>query len=299
MNRWPPAAAGASQPDGVGSVAIVGTGQVGTMVGLALRASPGGRRAADVALLDRDPSALEAGLRLGAGDRALTDVAAALQADTLVLALPVPEIVRFLREHGASMRPGSLVLDTGSAKGVVVSAMRECLPPGVHAIGGHPMAGTEGTGPAAARPELLHDAAFVLTPVREDATALERARSFVRATGARPVEMDAASHDATVARTSHLPHVTAFAVAAAAGRAATEPWFAPGLAATGYRSATRLASSDPELVASFLCANGAEVAAVVAEVRDWLSSFEVELGSTPERLAKFLAEARTAAARVA
>lgn len=282
----------------VGTVAIVGAGQVGTMLGLALRAGCG-RGAADVALFDRDPAAAAASLARGAGDRLLAGPAEALAADTLVLALPVPDVLEFLREYGAAVRPGSLVLDTASAKGMVVRTMRECLPAGVRAMGGHPMAGTEGTGPAAGRPELLHDAVFVLTPVRTDPAASARGLAFVRALGARPVEMDAAVHDATVARTSHLPHVAAFAVAAAAGRAAAGPGFAPGLAATGYRSATRLAASDPRMVASFLWANGAEVRAGVGELRDWLTRFEAALESGPERLAGLLAEARSAGAAVA
>ncbi len=281
---------GKARADLVGSVAIVGAGQVGTMVGLALRDG----RAPDVALFDRDPAAAAASLARGAGDRLLAEPAAALAADTLVLALPVPDVLGFLRQYGGTVRPGTLVLDTASAKGMVVRAMRECLPAAVHAVGGHPMAGTEGAGPAAARPELLLDAAFVLTPVREDPAALAGARTFVRALGACPVEMDAGDHDATIARTSHLPHVAAFAVAAAAGQAATQPWFASGLAATGYRSTTRLAGSDPRMVASFLWANGAEVRAAVRELRDWLSRLESGLEAGPERLAGLLAEARSA-----
>ncbi len=294
--------------DGLGAVAIVGAGQVGTMLGMALRAGCHGPAAdvalfdrdpaADVALFDRDPAAAAASLARGAGDRLLAGPAEALAADTLVLALPVPDVLEFLREYGAAVRPGSLVLDTASAKGMVVRTMRECLPAGVHAMGGHPMAGTEGTGPAAARPELLHDAVFVLTPVRTDPAASARGLAFVRALGARPVEMDAAVHDATVARTSHLPHVAAFAVAAAAGRAAAGPGFAPGLAATGYRSATRLAASDPRMVASFLWANGAEVRAGIGELRDWLIHFEAALESGPEPLAGLLADARSAGAVV-
>lgn len=283
--------------DGVGVVAIVGAGQVGTMMGRALRTGCD-RGAADVGLLDRDPATAAASLELGAGDRLLTRPAEAFEADTVVLALPVPDVLEFLREYGAAVRPGSLLLDTASAKATVVAAMRECLPAGVRAMGGHPMAGTEGSGPAAARPELLRDATFVLTPVRPDSAASARARVFVRALGARPVEMDAGVHDATVARTSHLPHVAAFALAAVAGRAATGPAFAPGLAASGYQGATRLAASDPRLVAGFLWANGAQVRAGVGELRDWLTRFEAALESGPDPLAGLLADARSAGAAV-
>lgn len=297
MTSRVPTSPGRAGRDALGRVAIVGAGQVGTMVGLALQAHRE-HGAAEVALFDREPATAAASLELGAGDRLLAGAAEALAADTLVLALPVAEVVGFLRTYGAGVSPGSLVLDTASAKEVVVARMRQCLPARVHAMGGHPMAGTEGTGPAAARPELLRDAAFVLTPVRPDPVALARAWAFVRALGAHPMEMDAGAHDATVARTSHLPHVAAFALAAVVGRAAAQPWFVPGLAATGYRSATRLASSDPGMVASFLWANGPEVRAGLGELRDWLTRFEAGLAAGPERLSGLLAEASSAGTAV-
>ena len=284
---------------GLGSVAIVGAGQVGTMLGLALRGVGEDRGACEVTLFDRNPSTAAVSLGRGAGDRVLATAAEALGAGTIILALPVPDILGYLAEYGGRAQPGSLFLDTGSAKAEVVQAMRDCLAPGVHAVGGHPMVGTEGVGPAAAHPELLRDAAFVLTPVHDDAEALTRARALVRRLGARPLEMDAERHDTTVARTSHLPHVTAFAIAAAAGRAASGPDFAPGLASTGYRSATRLADSNPYMVASFLSANRTHVRTGVQELRSWLTRFEAELETSPEQLGRFLAEAASQGAKVA
>lgn len=294
-----PAADGHGTGPDLDSVAIVGAGQVGTMIGMALREVGEDHGAAEVALFDRNRNTAAASLARGAGDRLLETAAEALAADVIILALPVPDILGYLAEYGGRARPGSLFLDTGSAKALVVQAMRNCLAPGVHAVGGHPMVGTEGAGPAAARPALLRDAVFVLTPVRNDAEGMARADALVRRLGVHPLELDADLHDATVARTSHLPHVAAFAVAAVAGGAASGRNFAPGLASTGYRSATRLADSDPYLVASFLSANDAHVRAGVRELRSWLTRFEAELDSTPERLGRLLAEARSQGARVA
>lgn len=294
----PRAAGGAGGGPRLGSVAIVGAGQVGTMIGMALRGSGAGRGASEVTLFDRNPATAAASLGRGAGDRLLATAAEALGAGTIILAMPVPDILGYLTEYGGRAQPGSLFLDTGSAKAGVVQAMRDCLAAGVHAVGGHPMVGTEGVGPAAARPELLRDAAFVLTPVHDDAEALNRASALVRRLGARPLEMDADCHDATVARTSHLPHVMAFAVAAGAGLAASGPDFAPGLASSGYRSATRLAGSDPYMVASFLSANRTQVRTGVQELRGWLTRFEAALETTPERLGRFLADAASQGAKV-
>jgi prephenate dehydrogenase len=235
----------------LGHVAIVGAGQVGTMLGTALRS---GGAAAGVALFDTDPDALESSLARGAGDVALESADHAVDADVVVLATPIPEIVRLIETFGPRARPGSLLLDTGSAKRVVVRAMRSSVPPGVHAVGGHPMAGTETRGPAGARPEALSGATFVLCPIGDDEAAIAAGRSFVEAVGARPFVMDADEHDRIVAVTSHVPHLLAFALAALAGRVG-EARPTADLASTGFRSATRLAASDPSTTAAFLSAN--------------------------------------------
>jgi prephenate dehydrogenase len=275
----------------VGRVGIVGAGQVGTMLGLALRGASG---VEDVLVSDRDEATARASSELGAGE--LADVDETLRADAIVLALPVPEIVRFLEDRAKELRDGSLVVDTGSVKRPVVQVMRDVVPEGVHAMGGHPMAGTERPGPAGARPELLRDAAFVLTPARQDPEALSRARALVEAAGARPVEMDAALHDRVVARTSHLPHVVAAAVALVAEN---EPQRAVrDLAAGGYAGTTRLAASDPEMVAGFITANADEVVDALRELRDALEAAEGFVDEGNGSLREFLEDAGRARAEV-
>src|SRR6266700_3720310 len=154
----------APPPWNSGSVAIVGAGQIGTMLGMALVAAG----ASDVGLFDLDPAVARESLAMGGGHRLLRGVGEALAASTLILAVPVPAIVAFVEEHGPSMRPGTFVVDTGSAKAAVVAAMRAAVAPGVHAVGGHPLCGTERPGPRGARVEALRGATFVLTPVRDD-----------------------------------------------------------------------------------------------------------------------------------
>jgi len=241
----------------LGTVAIVGAGQVGTMLGLALRASGLSR---EVTVFDRDPACAERSVARGAAHRATARLD--LAADVVLLALPVSAIVDVLARHGAELRPGTLVLDTGSAKGVVVAAMRR-LAQGVQAIGGHPLAGTERAGPDGADPGALRGATFALCPVRDDPEALRRARDLVTALGARPLVIDAETHDRVVARTSALPHLLAFALARATVPLAAE---VQSLAASGYRGATRLAHSDPRMVAAFLAANAAETRLAVSEL---------------------------------
>lgn len=262
-----------------GTVAIVGAGQVGTMLGLALSAA-----GSEPALYDRDPEVARRSLARGAGGRVAVSLEEALASDTVVLALPVSAIVATIRSQAAAFRAGGLVIDTGSAKRQVVEAMRR-LPESVHAIGGHPLAGTERSGPEGADVAQLKGAPFALCPVREDPEALDRARALVERLGARAVVIDAAEHDAGVARTSALPHLLAFALAAATRSAP------PELASTGYRGAVRLAQSDPRMVASFVTANAPEVRAALAELDVAIGRLGELLEDEPG-LAAALAEAR-------
>jgi prephenate dehydrogenase len=268
----------------IGRVGIVGAGQVGTMLGLALRG-----RAEAIALADREPSATRASLARGAGDRAAS-LEEALSADIVVLAVPVPEIVRLLRERGDEFAPGTLVLDTGSAKRSVVEAMRRSVADTVHAVGGHPMTGTERPGPEGADRDRLVGATFVLCPVRDDPEAMTRAGALVDAVGARPVEMDAGIHDTVVSRTSHLPHLVAAAVALAAGD--VDPGAARDLAASGFAGTTRLAASDPAVVAAFLAANADEVEGALRSLHGALERLGSALAEGPLPLADALAAAR-------
>ena len=267
----------------LGRVAIVGAGQVGTMLGLALR--EGG---ADVTLADRDARVAAASLARGAGDR-VTDPAEAPAADTVVLAIPVPEILAFLELSALELRPGTLLLDTGSVKAPVVEAMRRRVPAAVAAVGGHPLAGTERPGPEGADRERLRGATFALCPVRDDPEALERAALLVRAMGAEPVVIDAEEHDRTMARTSHLPHIVAAALALVARGCD------PRLAASGLAGATRLAASDPDMVAGFLWANAAQVREATAELHAALDALVEAAARGPESPVAILEEARAAA----
>jgi prephenate dehydrogenase len=233
--------------------------------------------------MDRIPSVAETSLSRGAGHRVLSSIDEAMQADTMVIAVPVPEIIRILEEVGPGLRPGTFVIDTGSAKAAVAGAMRR-LPREVRAIGGHPIAGTERAGPDGADPDRLIGAPFALTPVRDDGEALALGLTLVEAVRARPVILDPYGHDRTVARSSHLPHVVAFALKAAAAPALGRE----ELAGSAFRSATRLADSDPVMVAGFLSANAAEVRAALAELRAVLDRMEAGLDSDPEALARVL-----------
>ena len=273
----------------LGTVAIVGAGQVGTMLGMALRRRGTAR---SVGVHDRDRSVAAESVRRGAADAILAEDAV-FDADTVVLAVPVPEIVEWIDRFGGRLRDGATLTDTGSAKVAVVEAMRRRVPQSVHAIGGHPLAGIERGGPAAADPRRLQGATFVLTPVREDPTALERGRALATAVGATPFVMDPEVHDRIVARTSHLPHVLAYALAMAVASDEEHRSETRRVVAGGFESATRLAVSPPDMVAGFLACNAREVRRAVGELQNHLAEIVRAMDAGPERLAVLLGDVRS------
>jgi prephenate dehydrogenase len=266
------------------------------MLGLALMANRAAAGLESLTLFDRDRSTASDSLGRGAGDAVGGNIADAFRAGTVVLATPVDQIVNLLDEFGPRVPDGSLVIDTGSAKGAVVAAMRRSIPLGAHAVGGHPMAGTERSGPGGADFERLHGATFVLSPVREDPLGMDRAAAFARSVGALPLQMDADVHDGAVAFTSHLPHLLAFALASATARdrqrrsGEADPALVP-LVSTGFLGASRLAESDPAATAAFLCANAAAVEEAASAFETSFASI-VRLLHDPDALAGALASAR-------
>ncbi|HEY6538180.1 MAG TPA: prephenate dehydrogenase, partial [Candidatus Dormibacteraeota bacterium] len=252
-------------------VAIVGAGQMGTALGRALRDPGSGRPVPEVVLYDLDPGAAAASLALGAGDRVLDHAALVQEAQTVIVALPVAAILLWLEQFGGQLRPGTLLLDTGSAKVAVVEAMARLVPARVHAVGGHPIAGTEVPGAAGGAGSLLTDATFALTPVRPDPAALEGGLEVAAACRARGLVLSAQEHDRLVARTSHLPHLLASAAAAVAARADQDLDLVRALAGPGFASTTRLSASDPAMVAAFASSNRRQLEQALEEFRDELA----------------------------
>lgn len=241
-----------------GPLLVVGLGLVGGSVALAVR------RAgvfSEVLGQDRAEESLVKARRAGAVDQASDDPTAHLgRADAVLLAIPVGEIRGWIREFGPRLARGTVIVDVGSTKREIVEAMSD-LPAGVEAVGAHPMAGSEESGMGAARPDLFHGRRWAL--VETDRTG-DRARRIVRAlveaVGGVPFWTGASVHDATVARTSHLPYLASVALARlAAEEGAASPEEIRALVGPGLKDMTRLAASDPVLMAEILVSNWSEV----------------------------------------
>jgi len=271
-------------------VTIVGLGLMGGSLAAALKERRCCRRVVGVA---RRPATLEEAQARGWIDAGTTDLAAGVaEAHLVILATPPRAILQQIAEVGAHMPAGAVLLDLGSTKLAIVQEM-ERLPAGVHPLGGHPMCGKEQAGLEAADPRLYEGRTFALTPLaRTPPAALGLGQSLAWAIGARPLVLDAASHDRMVAWVSHLPHLAALAlVRAAQAGAARDPglW---ELAASGFRDTTRLAGSDLTMLLDMFITNREPLLAAARQMQAEMAQLcaLLEAGDEPA-LSRQLAEA--------
>ena len=191
------------------TVAIVGVGLIGASFGLALRKAGFAGEILGVS----SPSATDAAKEVGAISREASLEEAAARADLLYLSQTVDRILRTIEDLGPLLRPGALVTDAGSTKMSVVKRAGECLPAGAF-LGGHPMAGKETRGAAAADANLFQDRLYLLTPSGAEGDLAAEFRHWLHRIGAIPRDIDPEEHDRTVAFTSHLPQLLSTALAA-------------------------------------------------------------------------------------
>jgi len=276
----------------VEKLALVGTGLIGGSFALALKQAGAVRTVLGVG---RNPARLTVARELGLIDRAVAWDEAG-QADCILLALPVGETETVLRQLAPHLKPGALVTDAGSTKANVAAAARAALGARfADFVPGHPIAGSEQSGPGAARADLYRGKRVVLTPqaeTRPDAVATVRA--LWEAAGAQVDTLDAAQHDRIFAAVSHLPHLAAFAlVDELAQRPDGETFFR--FAASGFRDFTRIAGSSPEMWRDIALANRE---ALLAELDAYAGALQVVRAAVAaddaEALLKIFTRARTA-----
>jgi cyclohexadieny/prephenate dehydrogenase len=245
---------------------IVGVGLIGASLGLAARRLGFARR---VVGLGRNPASLEQAARIGAIDQGcLHGSEAVAGADFVVVCTPVDLIARQVLELSKDCKPGTLFTDAGSTKSLIVKAIETGSPSNAHFVGGHPLAGSEKKGPEHADATLFRNRWTVLTPTpRTNPEALAKVREFWESLGSHVRIMTPEAHDATLALTSHLPHLVASALAGLLPASAFD------LAATGFRDTTRVAAGDPALWSAIFQHNREALLA--------------SLGATERRLADF------------
>lgn len=229
-------------------ISIIGVGLIGGSVGLAARE----RLGADVTGWDPSPGVLDSACALGALDRGAASLEEAVDgAEAVFVAAPVGVLPATIERVLAAIGPDCVVTDVGSTKRSVCAAVDD-----PRFVGGHPLAGAETAGVAHARADLFQDATWYLTPTGSaTGTLLERLHRLLRALGAKPTVIDAATHDTMLAAVSHLPHVTANVLVAQAARALEEE--SEQLPATGpsFRDATRVAGANSGIWTDIYLAN--------------------------------------------
>lgn len=177
----------------------------------------------------------------------------ALDADIVILALPVMEIVRFIKKYRKNFRPGSIVSDVGSTKREICETAWKVLDPSVTFIGGHPLAGKAFSGAEAAEVDLFTGKPFVLVPGK-NTDGIQELEKILSILGAGRWLCDAETHDQLLAFTSHLPQMTSIALTLAVSQAIQTG--GPILHGPALREMTRLAESDPRMWQDIVKTNG-------------------------------------------
>jgi prephenate dehydrogenase len=254
-------------------IVVVGVGLIGGSLAAALRALPDAPR---VTGIDRDESDLALALERGVIDDAAPVEAfdpLLLTADLVIIATPPAAVSEWLELLGEVGYEG-VVTDVASTKAAIVADAERLLAPHATFIGGHPMAGSERSGVAAADPELFRGAYYVLTPVAGTAAdAYRRLHQLVTSIGARVIALDAGAHDEAVAAISHVPHVAASALTNLAAQRADGGPDVLRLAAGGFKDMTRIAAGSPDLWAGICLDNSDAVARGLDELGTQLAEF--------------------------
>ena len=271
-------------------VAVLGTGLIGTSVALALR-----ERGAGVWLADEDPEAARLAANLGAGEP-LSDSALRGHADVAVIAVP-PAAVAATLAAAQARGLARCYTDVASVKQLPVAQARARGCDMTSYVPGHPLAGREKHGPAAARADLFLGRTWALCPAPETSEqAIAAVTALVLECGAVPMRTDAAAHDRWVALVSHAPHLVAAAMAA---RLEAAPPEALDLAGQGLRDVTRIAAGDTGLWTQILAANTEPVAEVLAAVAaDLAEAARMLTDGDPKSVATLLDHGQAGVARI-
>ena len=242
-------------------VAIIGVGLIGGSIGLAIKK----RKAADKVIgVFRRRTTMRNALKRKAVDVGVMDIAEGVKdADLIIIGSPVGMIPELAWQAARFAKPGAVITDVGSTKAHIVSRVEKLVGArSANFIGSHPMAGSEKTGVAAARSDLLDGSPCIVTKTAaSDKASLARVVSFWKSLGANVKVLKPAEHDDAVSLISHLPHIVAFSLAGAV------PTGSLNYAAEGFKDTTRVASSDPELWADILLTNRSHILKAAALFR--------------------------------
>ena len=259
-------------------LAIIGVGLIGGSLALALKEAG---LVGEVVGYSRSAAARQEALDLGIIDVAADDLATAVAgADGVFVAVPMGAMGQVFAEIAPHLSANAVVTDGGSVKVPVIEAAAAALGDNLSQfVAGHPIAGTEKSGPSAAFASLYQRHQVILTPTASTATrTIEVVRTMWEAVGATVVEMQPAQHDTVLAATSHLPHVLAFNLVdvLAQGQDGTDVL---RYAAGGFRDFSRIASGDPVMWRDICVSNRDAMLTLLAEYRTGLDKISAAIAA--------------------
>ena len=228
-------------------VALIGIGLIGSSLAHVMRKQ---KLAGEITGYARSEATRSKAIEIGLVDKIYpTAVQAVKDADLVILCSPVGTYGELAKEIGSGLSPGAILTDVGSVKGAVVRDVLPHVPRDVNFIPGHPIAGTEQSGPESGFAELFVNRWCILTPLPDsDTGAVERLADFWRACGSNVEMMTPEHHDLVLAITSHLPHLIAYnIVSTAADLEEVTSSEVIKYSAGGFRDFTRIAASDPTM----------------------------------------------------
>jgi cyclohexadieny/prephenate dehydrogenase len=255
-------------------IALIGIGLIGSSLARVIRRE---NLAGHLAISTRSADTLKRAEQLELGDSYTTDPAeAARNADLVIVSVPVGASGAVAEAVGPVLKKSAILTDVGSTKTSVIAQMAPHVPQGVHFIPGHPLAGTEKSGPDAGFPDLFKNRWCIFTPLADtEPAALERLAEFWRRCGANIDTMDPAHHDMTLAIVSHLPHIIAYNIVGTADdlEAVTKSEVIK-YSASGFRDFTRLAASDPTMWRDVCLHNKDAILEMLARFSEDLASLQ-------------------------
>ncbi|MFC3050453.1 prephenate/arogenate dehydrogenase family protein [Kordiimonas pumila] len=230
-----------------GQITIIGAGLIGSSVARAIQRCAA---TATLVLCDKDKDVLAEAKALRLADIYQIDlVKAVTNSDLVILAVPVGAMAAIGEMMAPALKTGAIVTDVGSVKASVFKALKPFMPEGVHLIPGHPVAGTEQSGPSAGFASLFEDRWCILTPPEDcDKVALKALTALWEKFGSKIEIMEAEHHDLVLAITSHVPHLIAYnIVGTASDLEEVTSSEVIKYSAGGFRDFTRIAASDPTM----------------------------------------------------
>ncbi len=255
-------------------VAFIGMGLIGSSIARVIRRD---KLANSIIACARTDETLEAVVRLNIADETTKDVAnAALDADLVMICTPLSTYGSIAQALGPVLKPGSIVSDVGSVKVSAINSIKPHLPEGVHFVPGHPIAGTENSGPDAGFESLFENRWLLLTPPEgTDQKAINQIRKLWEAAGSKVNCIDPEHHDQVLAITSHLPHLIAFTIVGTATDLEDDiKSEVIKYSASGFRDFTRIAASDPVMWRDIFISNREAVLEMLGRLSEDLASLQ-------------------------